>query len=194
MPAAPPAPRLSAPAFCSRCGSPVPAGSEYCPRCGSRVEALSGGPPLPAQAPYTPPQAWAARTPPKKPNRTLWIVIVVVVVAAVAVIALVAYIASSDVDVTAINLVSTDDACSVTGHTFGGFTAGRSTSEVRTLSIPNSGSSACTITSVDTLTLGFSVSGANVPLTIPAEGTESLSFTIGVPPFAYTGVLTLDVE
>jgi hypothetical protein len=99
------------------------------------------------------------------------------------------------VDVTAINIVSSDNACGTNGHTFTGYTTSGGGSEQDTLTVTNSDIFlSCTISSVSATTSGFSISGANVPVTIPASGSEAVSFSIGSPNAAYTGVLTLNIE
>ena len=99
------------------------------------------------------------------------------------------------VDVTAINIVSSDNACHLNGNTFSGYTTAGGGSEQDTLTIPNNNLLlSCTVTSVSATTSGFSISGANTPITIPAGGSEAISFAIGSPSTAYTGVLTLNIE
>jgi len=101
----------------------------------------------------------------------------------------------SSVVVTAINLVSSDNACGMNGNTFAGFNTSLGGYEEDTLTVPNVGYYPnCTISSVHSRTSGFGISGANVPLTIPYEGIESLSFAIAAPGFPFTGVLTIDLE
>lgn len=121
----------------------------------------------------------------------------VVVVVIIVVIAFFLYSAAqaSSIDVTAINLTSSDNACGMNGHTFSGYTTSGGGSVSDTLTIPNGNILlSCTINSVSSTTSGFSISGANVPLTIPAGGTESLSFTIHAPSGSFNGVLTIDIE
>lgn len=102
---------------------------------------------------------------------------------------------SGSVDVTAVNITSSDNACGSNGHTFPGFTLNTRQSYQQTFTINNGNLVfSCTINSVSTTTPGFSVSGANTPLTIPADGSESLSFTVTAPGASYNGVLTLDLE
>lgn len=127
----------------------------------------------------------------------LWIGIgvgVAVVVAVIVILALLAAVSTS-IDVTAINFTSSDNACGTNGGTSSGFTTSGGGSIQDTVTIINSNLfDSCTIASVSATTSGFSISGANVPLTIPAGGQESLSFTITAPSGSYTGVLTIDFE
>lgn len=127
----------------------------------------------------------------------LYIGIVVVVVVVVIVIAVLASLAAvgSSVDVTAINVTSSDNACGANGHSFSGFTTGSGGTEQYTLSVTNGNILlSCTISTVAATSSGFSISGANTPVSIPAHGTQSVSFTIHAPSGSYTGVLTLDIE
>jgi hypothetical protein len=125
---------------------------------------------------------------------------VVAVVVVVAIIAAAAFKNSGvnnsgvEVTVTAINIVSSDNACGVNGKTVSGYSAVGGESVQKTLVITNGPFFSCTINSVSATTSGFSISGANVPLSIPAGGSESLSFFIGSPNSDYSGVLTLDIE
>jgi hypothetical protein len=160
------------------------------------------GVPTPPQGyPMAPPATWVGTPgpppPPKKSKKLLWIIIGVVVAVVIAVIAVLALIgaAATAVDVTAINYTSADNACGTAGGTSGGFTTSTGGSIQDTLTITNGNIfSSCIIATVSATTPGFSISGANVPLTIPASGTLSLSFTITAPSSSYTGVLTIDLE
>ena len=142
-----------------------------------------------------PPPAQGSGPPPRKSRKLLWIGIGIVVVVVIVVIAALAYIGSTKVDVTAINFTSADNACGMAGNTMSGFTTSTGGTQSITLSITNSNILlSCTVTSVTANTSGFSISGANTPLTIPAGGSESLSFTVTAPGSSYTGVLTIDLE
>lgn len=101
------------------------------------------------------------------------------------------------IDVTGINFVSPDNACGLDGATDYGFngTAGQSLEFTYQLynGLPNNATTPCTIANITTTTPGFSVTGANTPLTIPAgvNSTQVFSFQVNFPSNAYTGVLTL---
>ncbi|MGA3022761.1 MAG: hypothetical protein ABSE66_08205 [Thermoplasmata archaeon] len=103
----------------------------------------------------------------------------------------------SNVIVTSIYFSSPDNACGTAGLTSNGFNA--STGESLGLGIymyGNStpgGTAACAIHSLSATTPGFSITGADVPLSIPPNATRTLSFTVDMPGSAYTGVLTLVV-
>ncbi len=135
--------------------------------------------------------------PPKKSHKMLWIGIIIGVVIVIIVIGVLAYVGSNanSVDVTAINITSSNNACGVSGHSFSGFTTNPGGKIQDTIIIGNGNILlSCTINSVAATTSGFSISGANVPLSIPAGGTQSLSFTIIAPGSSYNGVLTIDIE
>jgi hypothetical protein len=156
--------------------------------------------PPPGQGQYPPsppPQGWmpAPPPPPKKSRKLLWVGIIVVVIIVIIIIAALASTSSNSVNVTAVNFTSGDNACGTNGHTGSGITLSSGGSAQDTLSITNGNwILSCTINSVSTTTSGFSLSGANTPLTIPAGGTESLSFTVTAPNHSYNGVLTIDLE
>jgi hypothetical protein len=119
------------------------------------------------------------------------IVVVVIVLAVLASLAAVA----GNVSVSAINVTSGDNACGANGHSFSGFTTNEGGSIQYTLTIHNPNLFlTCSVQSVSTTTSGFSLSGANTPVSIPAGGTESVSFQIHAPSSSYSGVLTLDIE
>ncbi len=153
-------------------------------------------PPPPAYdpGPAQPQMIYVAPPPPPKKHTALIVAVVVIVVVIIAIIAGIALLGSSSaVDVTAINITSSDNACGVNGHTFSGFTTSSGGAMQNTFTIPNKGILTCTINSVSSTTSGFSLSGANTPVSIPAQGTESVSFTIHCPN-SYNGVLTIDFE
>jgi hypothetical protein len=138
----------------------------------------------------------ATTQPPAQKKRRVWLIVLIVVVVVVVVVAILAYVAvqSTSVDVTAINITSSDNVCGVNGHTLAGFTTGPSGTIQDTLVITGGLILSCTVNTVSATTSGFSISGANTPLTVPADGTESLSFTIHAPSGAFDGVLTIDLE
>jgi len=127
----------------------------------------------------------------------LWIGIgigIAVVVVILVVLAAIATVATS-INITAVNYSSSDNACGTAGTTGPGTSMSSGGTAQDTLVVTNLDFIlSCTISTVSTPTPGFSVSGANVPLTIPAGGQESLSFTIHAPSGSFNGVLTIDIE
>ena len=180
-------------AFCSRCGSPVAAGSGFCQKCGA---------PVAPAAPPPPPVMYQAVPPPpakKKHGALYWVAlvigIIVIIIIVVVAAALLLYAAAPKVTVTAINFTSSDNACGMNSQTDIGFSTTGGSSYQESYIITNGNILlSCTISSVSATTSGFSISGANVPLTIAAGGSQTLSFTINVPSGSYNGVLTIDVE
>jgi hypothetical protein len=127
------------------------------------------------------------------------VIAVIAAIAAIAVIETGVFVASlSQIDavhVTAINITSGDDACGLNGRTLSaGLSSSPGATFQDTLTIPSFNSSTCTIHFVNAVTAGFRISGAqHMPLIIPAEGSQSLSFTITTPS-SFDGVLTIDFE
>jgi hypothetical protein len=103
---------------------------------------------------------------------------------------------ASSVVVTGINFSSPDDACGLDGATDSGFNDTTSDAIQFTYGLSGNssadgGTAACTIENITTTTPGFSVTGANTPLFIPANSTQDFTFTLNTPSSPYTGVLTL---
>jgi len=145
-----------------------------------------------------------APPPPKESGFPIWVIIVIVVVVVIGAVAAIAVITAGEVvhslsqlgvvQVSAINITSRDNACGLNGRSLlAGFLSGPDASFSDTLNITSSNSSSCTIHSVAAVTAGFGLSDANVPLTIPGDGSQNLSFTITTPN-SFDGVLILDVE
>lgn len=149
-------------------------------------------PPIPATPEFAGPTP-----PPRRPRR--WGRIVVVIVVVVLILGVISYLSlgpSPDVLVTGINFSSPDNTCGLDGATDYGFNASSGTSmeftyEISGNNTTSGGSAACTIHSVSTTTAGFSISGANVPLSIPVNSSQLLSFSVNMPGSSYTGILTL---
>jgi hypothetical protein len=121
----------------------------------------------------------------------------VVIILVVGVVAYLFIPAPASVEITGINFQSPDDACGLDGAvdpSYYNVTAGQSFSLSYELSGNNTtsgGTAACEVNSVSTSTSGFSISDANVPLAIPENSTQILSFTVNPPGSSFTGVLTL---
>jgi hypothetical protein len=148
------------------------------------------------------PNAPMAAPPRRRHGPLFWIVLIIIVVVIVVVVLILAAFAfffatgaATSVLVTSINFTSSDDACGTNGQTSTGFlTHGNGmVQDTLTISNPNPTIS-CAITSISASTPGFSVSGANTPITIPGGASRTLTFTIHAPKAAFDGVLTLDLE
>lgn len=179
--------------YCPGCGQPIEPDATRCEKCGISVSPA----PLPSRGPPPPPPRYDAPLPRLEESPDLrWVFVWVVVIGVVVIIVLAVAIAlATSIQVTAINFTSSDDACGTNGGTSAGFTTGGGGSVHDIFSVRNANLSySCSIDSVNATTPGFGVSGANVPLTIPAGGGESLSFTIIAPHGFYKGTLTIDLE
>jgi hypothetical protein len=143
------------------------------------------------------PYAYPAPPPPRRRHR--WLLIGVVVVVAILLIGAVAFIltAPPEIDVTVINFVSPDNVCGLDGAQDYGFNGSAGSSLEFTYLLlnflPNNATTSCTIANITTTTSGFSVTGANTPLTIPAgaNATATFYFQVNFPSTGYTGALTL---
>jgi len=154
-------------------------------------------PPPQPQMVYAPPPPVAS--PKRKHGALYWVALVIGIIVLIVIVivaaAILLYAAAPKVDVTAINFTSSDNACGTNSQTELGFsTTGGSTEQASYIITNSNFLFSCTITSVSAVTSGFSISGANVPITIAAGGSQTLSFTIHVPSGSYTGVLTIDIE
>ena len=188
----PPTPQTGL-SFCSRCGTPLNAGATFCSKCGTPA----GGVPLGAPSIAAPMVA----TPPPSRKRRRWvlpviIVVVVIVVVGIAAAVLVGLSQATGVKVTAVNWSGSNSCGGLSGSSTVGFTG----SDGATFTYTVTGLTnldpilSCTITSIASGTSGFSISGGNLPLTIAASGTASLSITVNLPSSSYSGVLDLVVS
>lgn len=115
----------------------------------------------------------------------------VVAVVIVALLLIGTLLPGPSISVTGINFVSSDNACGLNGATDYGFNGTAGGNLELTYSLFNNATTTCTISNITTSTAGFSITGANTPLSIPANGTQLFSFQINFPNNSYTGVLTL---
>lgn len=134
--------------------------------------------------------------PPRKRRR--WVLPVVIAVVVVVVLigvagALVFLADVSGVNVSAINW-SGSSCGALSGTSSRGFTGPEGGSLAYSIAVVNEDPIlSCTISSVTATTPGFAITGGDLPLTIPAGGSQVLSVTIGLPSSAYAGALTLSV-
>ena len=194
---------------CPRCGGSNPDAAAFCQFCGSPLNAAPSGP-LPTLNPPPPPPApgWGGPgaggpTPSGRPRRGLGrtlVIVLVVFVVIILVAGVVAYLltpAPANVTITGVNFQSPDNACGLDGATDPSWyntTAGQSvilSYDITGNNTTAGGTAACSINTVTTTTAGFSISGANVPLQVPVNSTQILSFTVNPPGSSFTGVLTL---
>jgi hypothetical protein len=132
-------------------------------------------------------------------RRHWWLIGAVIVVVIILVLGLVAYVATPPpaINVTGINFDSPDNACGLNGASDYGFTGNASQSLELQYQIynflPDNATTGCTIANITTTTPGFTISGADTPLTIPpgANSSEQFWFQINFPSSPYTGILTL---
>jgi hypothetical protein len=108
--------------------------------------------------------------------------------------------AAPAINVTEITFQSADNPCGLaTNYTnWQGFTANESQVEWISFSVggnatPGGGTSACTIHSVASGTSGFTLSGADTPLTIPANTNETLQFNVTCPAATFSGDLLISL-
>ncbi len=186
--------------FCQYCGSPLPpAPSAPLSSSGAGTPPAPPGwgtPPAGAPAygapPYGAPPYGAP--PPARPRRRLWVWILVGLVVIILVVAAVGYfalVASPAIDVSQIEFQSSVTACGLENYSWDGFTANESQTLWLALSVPGNMTGTCTISTVGSATTGFTLTGANVPLTIPANTNDTLQFNVTCPGSSYNGVLTL---
>jgi FtsP/CotA-like multicopper oxidase with cupredoxin domain len=133
---------------------------------------------------------------PQYHRRRAWI-IVVIVVGVGAVSALVLFLAAVPiVTVNNINFISVDNACGANGSDLsGGFTIRAPSTATVSVTVDNTDNvSSCTIHTLRAVTAGFTITNADVPLTVGPGGSEYLNFTVQGPASGYTGNLTIDAE
>jgi hypothetical protein len=138
-------------------------------------------------APYAPP-------PPRR-SRTRLIVVIVVVLVVIVAIVVAAYLLfpSAPIQVQAINIWAPDNVCGLNSNPIYYYGYNGSTGATQTIDfeVPNFNSTECTIVGVVTNSSGFSISGVQVPLSIPGEGTGSMNMTITSPSSPFSGQMNL---
>lgn len=99
------------------------------------------------------------------------------------------------VHVSEVDYTDLDGTCGLTTATANGFVAGADNEVSSSVSMGNANSSApCRVTSVQTSTPGFSMTGSDTPFTIPVGGHYELSYTFTTPHTYYTGPLEIEVR
>ncbi len=154
--------------------------------------------PYPAGAPMPPPPPGPyggyAPPPPRRRSR-IWIIIAVVVVVLL-VVAVGAYLlvpAAPQIQVVDLLVWAPDNVCglNVSQIYYDGYNTSTGSSVSLELTVPNFNTTACTIASATTNTTGFSLSGVQVPLSIPGSGNGSMNLTIASPSSAFSGNVNL---
>jgi hypothetical protein len=150
------------------------------------------------------PMAWGGGgvSPPPPRRRSRILVIVAIIVAVILVVAIVAVLfvpPGPSIQVTYFYIDSVDNVCDLDGATASGFNASTGDLVAQDFGISGAnatawtGTLACNITSLTTPTPGFSLTGVDVPLVVPANATVDLTFSVQCPNSDYTGNLTLDM-
>jgi hypothetical protein len=160
------------------------------------------GPQLPSVYPDQKPENLGPKPPPPEPpdkpyGAVFLMVITILVVAIFVTLALQSQkpINSPTTNVAAIEITSYDDVCRTNGQSEPGFYTDAGNLEPETFSIRNNdGQGSCTIGTISATTTGFNVSGANVPLSVPAGESENLTFNLTTPLYSFNGVLTINLE
>jgi Double zinc ribbon len=208
--------------YCPQCGGVNSPTATFCQYCGTAlppapsaplISAGAGGAPPPPPVWGAPPTGGPAyggapygaapygTPPPRRPTRRIWLWILVGVVVFILVVGVIGYFLippAPAINVTEIVFQSADDPCGLANLAYYGFTA--NTSQVVWLALSvggnstsNGGSAPCTISTISSATTGFALTGADVPLSIPANSNETLQFNVTCPSASYNGVLTLSV-
>jgi hypothetical protein len=155
--------------------------------------------PPPAAPPFPSLGAYPPQGPPQRSASHVWkiVVVAVVIVVVIGFVAFVLFPVGPGIEVDNINIWSADNVCGLNDASAYGFNASPGDLVPLAFSIsgaPNGSGSetfACTITSLASNTSGFSISGANLPLVIPANTNETLLFNVECPDSSYSGDLNL---
>jgi hypothetical protein len=126
--------------------------------------------------------------------RTAILAGVVVLVVVVAVIVAFHFLAPSpQVDVQEIDVWAPSNVCglNVTLISYNGFTDMPGASDDFQFQVENYNATACTLSHVDTNTSGFSLTNAQLPLTVAAGQSQFLNVTVNLPQGAFDGNLNL---
>jgi len=187
---------------CSRCGAPLLGGAQFCSYCGAPAApplAAGGLPvaPVPAAPAPLPSgfEATAGPSPrPRRSHRLLVILVVVVVVVAAAGLALFLLVpAGPAVQVGAIDIWAPDNVCGLGTNSiyYEGYNASTGEAISLELYVPNYNGTSCTVSQVTTNTSGFTLSGVQTGVVVPAHGNATLNLTIGSPSSSFSGTLNL---
>ncbi len=184
---------------CPSCGAPVPGGAAFCQFCGTSVSPPAGALPSTPAAPgasFVPPPPVAAPPPRRRVSRLVIVILVVVVVLVLVAVVAYAFIAptsSPPIQVAFIDVWAPDNVCGLNSSPIGyyGYNASTGAAVSLELEVPNVNATACTVQTVVTNTTGFSLSGIQVPLTVPGSGNATMNLTVTSPGSPYSGDLNL---
>jgi hypothetical protein len=103
------------------------------------------------------------------------------------------------INVSEVEFQSADDPCGLVNSRYVGFTANAGQVLLLLLSVVGNstsggGTASCTISTIGSATAGFTLTGADVPLFIPANTNETLQFDLTCPNSDYNGALFLSVS
>jgi hypothetical protein len=117
----------------------------------------------------------------------------VVVVAAAGLAFLLLVPAAPSVQVGAIDIWAPDDVCGLGTNSiyYQGYNTTTGESISLELYVPNYNASSCTVSHVTTNTSGFTLSGVQTGVVVPAHGNSTLNLTIGSPGSSFSGTLNL---
>ena len=135
---------------------------------------------IPQDYPSQKPKDLGPKTPPEPPERPYMAVLVIVIAILLVAVYVGFYLPTlnNPVNITSLNFASSDDACGTNGLMWGSYSVGLHAVIPFAFSVQNENSAvACTIRYITTTTTGFTVNGANTPLTVPAYTGGTLGST-----------------
>lgn len=141
--------------------------------------------------------ASAAASPPERPHRHLRVTIlagVTILIVVVAVILAFHFLAPSpQVKVEEIDVWAPTNVCGLSSNpiSYPGFTDMPGSADAFQFQISNFNSSACTVSQASTNTSGFSLSNAQLPLTVAQGQSQFLNVTVNLPSGSFDGTLNL---
>jgi len=160
------------------------------------MSAYGGAPDAPESRPGDATSVRPGRSTRHRPGPRWWALLGMVAGAVVATLAVLALLSAEvGVTVTEVQWSGSNSCGGLSGSTTGGFHGTEGGSEQYRVPglVDPSPTTGCTIPSVTSLVPGFSVTGGNLPLTIPAEGSATLSLTIALTGTSFDGPLSLAV-
>jgi hypothetical protein len=123
--------------------------------------------------------------------------VIIAVVVVILIVGLLAVLywesATSAIQVGEIDIWAPDNVCGLDANPiyFFGFNSSTGAGQSIDFDMPNFNATPCSVTTVTTNTTGFTLSGVQVPLSIPASGSASMNITITAPASPFAGSLNL---